>query len=250
MLRDYMFYFQFTVTGYGKDIEPNIPDKKKAILPAFIELSKQLGKERVIWRYDPVFFNSRYTAEYHLRAFSQIAKTLEGYTNTCVISFLDTYPKVFGKDKNNIPVEEKTDGYLKGFSGKLAEIGKQHGMKLATCAEHINLSSVGIEHNACIDKSRIEKLLGATLSPLGKDFSQRPECLCCNSIDIGTYNTCRNGCRYCYANLRGAKTVERISGKYDPASPILCDTIHKHDEVVENQNIRSLIRRETQLFEE
>ena len=248
MLRDYMYYFQFTVTGYGADIEPHIPNKKKTILPAFRELSGRLGKERVIWRYDPIFFNDRYTPEYHLRAFSQIAGTLEGCTDTCVISFLDLYPK-YGQTMKDVPVDKKDDSFLREFAGKLARIGREHGMKLATCAEKIDLSSVGIGHNACIDKNRIEQLLGTELLPVGKDYSQREECLCCNSVDIGSYNTCKNGCLYCYANLRGQATIDRVSGRYDPASPILCDTVTEADDIVENQKARSLVRRETALFE-
>lgn len=248
-LRDYMYYFQFTVTGYGKDIEPRIPDKKGKILPAFQELSRQLGKERMVWRYDPIFFNKRYTPEYHLRAFGQIAETLEGCTDTCVISFLDIYPKKFYQTRQEVEADKKDDGFLTEFCGKLAEIGKKHGMALATCAEAIDLSSVGIRHNACIDRNRIERLLGTQLMSLGKDSSQRPECLCCQSIDIGTYNTCRNGCRYCYANLRGEATVERVYDNYDPASPILCDTVREFDDIVENRNVRSLVKRETGLFE-
>lgn len=247
--RDYMFYFQFTVTGYGKDIEAHIPNKKGVILPAFMELSKQLGKERVVWRYDPIFFNDRYTPEYHVHAFGKIAETLEGYTDTCVISFIDMY-KELRRSMLDIRPEEKNSDFLVDFSDKLARKAKEHGITVATCAEKIDLSSVGIRHNACIDKERIERLLGATLFPLGKDGAQRPECLCAASIDIGTYNTCRNGCRYCYANLKGKTMVDIISARYDVNSPILCDRIQEEDEIVENKNARSLVRRETGLFDE
>ncbi|MBQ3366566.1 MAG: DUF1848 domain-containing protein [Acidaminococcaceae bacterium] len=246
-IRDYMYYFQFTVTGYGKDIEPHIPNKKNVILPAFIRLSEQLGKDRMVWRYDPILFNDRYTPEYHLRAFGEIARTLEGYTDTCVISFLDNY-SVYGQAVTGLQAEDKTDDFLLDFSSKLAVTAKEHGMTVSTCAEEIDLSPVGIGHNACIDKTRIERLLGTTLSPLGKDTAQRSECLCSTSIDIGTYNTCPNGCRYCYANLKGDAMVKLISARYDINSPMLCDRVREEDEVVENKNARSLVRRETDLF--
>jgi len=58
-LKDYCYYFQFTLTGYGKDIERNLPDKKKDLIPAFQRLSEKLGPERVIWRYDPILINER-----------------------------------------------------------------------------------------------------------------------------------------------------------------------------------------------
>ena len=92
-LKDYPYYIQFTLTGYGKDVEAHLPDKKRELIPAFQELSRKIGPERVIWRYDPIAFSEKYTAEYHLRAFTQISEALKGSTHKCVISFVDTYHK-------------------------------------------------------------------------------------------------------------------------------------------------------------
>lgn len=44
------------------------------MIPIFQELSKRIGKQKVIWRYDPIIFTKKYTPEYHLKAFEQIAK--------------------------------------------------------------------------------------------------------------------------------------------------------------------------------
>ena len=92
-LSKYNYYFQFTLTGYGKDIECNVPHKKEKMIPIFRELSRKIGKQKVIWRYDPIFFTKKYTPEYHLKAFEQIAMALKGYTEKCVISFVDVYAK-------------------------------------------------------------------------------------------------------------------------------------------------------------
>lgn len=92
-LSDYRYYFQFTLTGYGRDIEPGIPHKKEKMIPVFKDLADRIGKQRVIWRYDPIMFTSTYTPEYHLKAFEQIASALNGYTEKCVISFVDFYSK-------------------------------------------------------------------------------------------------------------------------------------------------------------
>lgn len=35
MLRDYMYYFQFTLNSYAQDIETHIPSKQSHIIPAF-----------------------------------------------------------------------------------------------------------------------------------------------------------------------------------------------------------------------
>ena len=62
-LKDYTYYFQFTLTGYGRDIEPGLPGKRETLIPTFRTLSQKIGKERVIWRYDPIFISQRYTAD-------------------------------------------------------------------------------------------------------------------------------------------------------------------------------------------
>lgn len=73
----YNYYFQFTLTGYGTDIECNVPNKKEKIIPIFQKLSEKIGRQKVIWRYDPIIFNEKYTPEYHLKAFEQIAAKTE-----------------------------------------------------------------------------------------------------------------------------------------------------------------------------
>jgi hypothetical protein len=90
-LKDYFYYFQFTLTGYGKDVEPNLPHKREKMIPIFQELSRKLGKEKVIWRYDPIMITDQYTVEYHMQAFREIAESLNGYTDKVIISFLDCY---------------------------------------------------------------------------------------------------------------------------------------------------------------
>ena len=79
-LEKYNYYFQFTLNAYNKDVEPNIPSKNDIIIPAFQRLSREIGKERVVWRYDPIFFNEHYTMEYHCKYFNLLASRLEDYT--------------------------------------------------------------------------------------------------------------------------------------------------------------------------
>ena len=93
LLKDFGQYWFVTITSYGRDIEPHVPDKHQ-LMDDFRKLSEIVGPNAIGWRYDPIFLSSRYTAEYHLRAFEQIAEKLDGYTNTVVISFIDLYPKV------------------------------------------------------------------------------------------------------------------------------------------------------------
>lgn len=231
-LKKYPFYFQFTLTGYGKDIEANIPNKKMVMIPRFQELSSKIGKERVIWRYDPILFSNRYTKEYHIAAFSQIAKSLMGYTEKCVISFVDIYRKnksfLTEQNKNKLTIEQ-----LNEFASTLQRIAKLYGIKVATCSEKIDLSACGIEHNQCIDKQLIEKITGDHLN-VEKDINQRKECGCVESVDVGSYNTCVNGCLYCYATYN-KETVEKCMQMYDINSPILCGRIMEEDKITERK---------------
>lgn len=227
-LEAYNYYFQFTLTGYGNDVERNLPNKKKSVIPIFQELSNRIGKEKVVWRYDPIFFSNRYNAKYHLKAFRSIAEALSGYTEKCVISFLDIYPKN-KKNMDNLLSYDLSDSELRGFAKELSNIAKENHIKIGSCAEKIDLDEYGIIHNSCIDKELIEKIIGCKLK-INKDKNQRIECGCVESVEVGTYNTCKNGCVYCYANY-SAKSVESNFQKYDPLSPLLCGHIEKDDKI-------------------
>lgn len=227
-LEAYNYYFQFTLTGYGNDVERNLPNKKTSVIPIFQELSNKIGKEKVVWRYDPIFFSNRYNAKYHLKAFRSIAEALSGYTEKCVISFLDIYPKN-KKNMDNLLSYDLSDSELREFAKELSNIAKENHIKIGSCAEKVDLDEYGIIHNSCIDKELIEKIIGCKLK-INKDKNQRIECGCVESVEVGTYNTCKNGCVYCYANY-SAKSVESNFQKYDPLSPLLCGHIEKDDRI-------------------
>lgn len=244
-LAEYKYYFQFTLTGYGRDIESGIPHKKEQMIPVFQKLSEKIGGRKVIWRYDPIIFTNKYTPEYHLRAFEQIADALRGYTNKCVISFVDIYAKN-KKSMVEIGAYNIDESVLMEFAGKLSEIAKTNGITICSCAETIDLSKCGIEHNCCIDKKLIEDIIGCRIKA-GKDKNQRPECGCVESIDIGTYNTCKNGCKYCYANYN-MDSVMKNCGKYDDKSPILCEILTGEDRINERK-VKSIKVEQLSMFD-
>ena len=244
-LAQYTYYFQFTLTGYGKDMEYNVPHKKDKMIPVFQKLSEIIGKQKVIWRYDPIIFTKKYTPEYHLKAFEQIAIALKEYTGKCVISFVDVY----AKNKKNMELlgaYEPDKSELLEFAKSISEIAKRNEMEIGSCAESIDLDECGIKHNCCIDKSLIEKITGCRLKA-GKDKNQRQECGCMESMDIGTYNTCKNGCKYCYANYSPESTAKNC-GKYNPKSPILCGSIDENDKITERK-VKSLKEQQLTLFD-
>lgn len=244
-LSAYHYYFQFTLTGYGKDIERNIPHKKEKMIPVFRQLAEKIGEKRVIWRYDPILFTKIYTPEYHLKAFEQIASALKGYTKRCVISFVDIYAKN-KKSMETLGSYSLEESLLKEFAKKIAEIAKENGMTVGSCAESIDLDECGIAHNCCIDKALIESIIGCRLK-VGKDKNQRPECGCVESVEIGTYDTCKNGCQYCYANDSEESVVKNCS-KYDPESPILCDVLAENEKITERK-IKSLKEQQLSIFD-
>ena len=235
-LAAYDYYFQFTLTGYGKDIECNVPHKKEKMIPVFQELSKRIGRQKVIWRYDPIIFTPKYNPEYHLKAFEQIAAALKGYTERCVISFVDVYTK----NKKNMDLlgsYEVDKIELLEFARKISKIARENGMTIGSCAESMDLDECGIAHNCCIDKELIESIIGCRLN-VEKDKNQRKECGCVESVEIGTYNTCKNGCKYCYANGT-EESIVKNAGKYDPKSPILCGVLDEKDKITERK-VKSL----------
>ena len=124
-LKPYMYYFQFTLTGYGRDVEPNLPHKREALIPTFQRLSEQIGKERVIWRYDPIFLSDRYTVEYHIKAFEEIAASLAGYTDTVVISFIDFYKKTM-RNTRTLAIQQMTAQKTRTLAEKMAEISLRY----------------------------------------------------------------------------------------------------------------------------
>lgn len=234
-LREYPFYFQFTLTPYGTDVEPGVPNKNDVALPAFQELSRKIGPERVLWRYDPILFTSRYTMDYHLTFFSRLAQRLEGYTHKCIISFVDLYRNT-QSNMNGLGFAPLTDKEIIELAQRLADIAGKHHLMLETCAEQIDLEPYGIAHGHCIDRGLLERLAGCRLA-LEKDKNQRPECGCMASIDIGMYDTCRHGCRYCYAT-HSLKTVARNTTAHNPNSPLLCGQILPED-VVKERAVKS-----------
>ena len=234
-LAGYHYYFQFTLTPYGSDVEGNVPHRR-AMIPIFQKLSRKIGKERVIWRYDPILFTDYYTPEIHLKLFEETAKELQGFTSQCVISFVDVYAKN-AKNLRALKPIFLTDKELKPFAEELSRIACKFHMKVAACAEAVDLSSCGIGRSCCIDKKMIEQIIGCKIWG-GKDKNQRRECGCMESIEVGAYNTCRNECKYCYANHSLERVIQNCS-LYDAHSPLLCGKVTEADKVTE-RNVASL----------
>ena len=223
------YYFQFTLNDYkAEGLEPEIPLLAKRV-EVFQNLSRLIGPEKVIWRFDPLLITRELPLDKLMKRVEFIASQLSGYTRKLIFSFADisVYRKV-ERNLQNAHVEylEFTPELMHEAAAKLEAIGLKYHLEVRSCCEAIDLSPYGIQHNKCIDDDLIRKLFPAdkqlmefigeeqeTLFPDKengryfkiKDKSQRTDCGCITSKDIGEYDTCPLGCTYCYAN--------RIPGK-------------------------------------
>lgn len=222
----YKYYFQFTVTPYDKIIEPNLREKNQ-IIKTFIELSKAIGKEKVIWRYDPILLTKEITIQWHIKKFEEMCKQIANFTDTVIISFLDEYKKL-NKSKFKSPNTQE----MLTIGEEFSKIAKKYNLKIKTCAEEIVFTN-GIESASCIDKDLIEKICGHKLN-VKKDTTQRQNCLCVQSVDIGEYDTCAHFCEYCYAN-NNCKVIKEKLSKHNSNSPLLVGDILSHDKIYERK---------------
>jgi DNA repair photolyase len=216
-LKDYAYYFQFTLNTYSSDVETNLPSKIK-LIETFIKLSDKIGPEKVIWRYDPILLNDIYTINYHTDNFGEIAVKLHKYTEKVIFSFIDFYKKIESNIKAlNIKAAD-IDNKNK-IAENLSTIAKSNNLLIETCAEDIDLSKYGISRARCIDDRLISRITGRVIKA-GKDKNQRLECGCAASVDIGAYNSCQNGCVYCYANYSQGVVTKNMR-EHDVFSPSL-----------------------------
>ena len=234
----YPYYFQFTLTAYGTDLEPGVADKDEMI-KIFRRLSRRIGPERVVWRYDPVLLGGDYTIQYHREWFEKMCRALCGYTESCVISFLDMYSRI----KKNmeyqgiLPLSQEDIRILASILGPIAA---RYGIRMSTCSEEMDLEEYGIRKGKCIDDRLIESITGHHLD-VKKDDTQRASCGCVKSVDIGTYHTCSHFCRYRYANM-SQRQVEENRRQHNPDSPLLIGSL-RGDEKITPRVMRSVIKK-------
>ncbi len=226
-LDKYKQYWFVTITPYGKDIEPNVPEKQK-VIESFKKLSNHIGVDSIGWRYDPIFIGNGFDVNKHVECFEKMAKELKGYTHNCTISFLDLYEKV----KRNAPdIKPPTKEEQMEIAKAFARIGKENDMVIHACCEKTYLSQYGLQCNGCMSQEIIEKAINNTLQP-PKRKNLRQECNCLMGNDIGAYNTCGHLCKYCYANANKQSVIENMK-KHDDNSPFLIGRSEPGDKITE-----------------
>lgn len=219
----FRYYFQYTILNNPRLIDPKSPSVETSIKNLH-ELASLVGPKRVIWRYDPVVFSNVTDSQFHLRSYKFIAEAIKGQTKRSVISIMDEYAKAktrltrMGEQGATlISGEYHNQPWFDQLMRSFVTIAKANNMEIVSCAEKISLEPFGIQPGKCVDDNFIKQVFGIDVHNK-KDPTQREECGCVISKDIGVYDTCLFGCQYCYAsrNFGVAKTRHQ---EHDPSSP-------------------------------
>lgn len=225
---DKSILFHVTLTPYKKDIEPNVEDKTK-IIEGIKEISKIIGVDNIVVRYDPILINDKYTVEYHKRAFKRMCELLNGYVKTIIVSFIDNYKNV-EKNMPYLRLKPFTEEIYREIGNSFSNSAKDNGMLVQTCFEERNLVEYGFVKGDCISFDLVIKLTGKKY-PIQR-IRKGKMCNCVQMVDIGVYNTCKHLCKYCYANYNEAD-VFKNNKLHNPNSPLLIGNLQKDDIIKE-----------------
>ncbi len=219
--RRFPFVLQMTVTGYPRALDASTIAADQAIAQ-FKEIAKRFGSAVPVWRYDPVLVSSLTDGAWHEQNFARIAGALRGSTDEAVVSFTQFYAKT----KANLTKAAAEHGFTwrdpdpaekRALLQRLAAIAAENGMTLTLCTQP-DLAGNGIDAARCIDGRRLSRIAGSEIA--AKEKGNRPGCLCAESRDIGAYDSCVQGCAYCYAVRSPAAALQRRR-RHDPAGEML-----------------------------
>ena len=220
-------YFHYTITAYGKDIEPGVPVIDES-METLAELSGLVGKQRIAWRYDPVLLTREYTIGRHMETFERMAAKLAPYIDRCIFSFVEMYRKLEVNMPELLPLSVQDMDVLAQGLGAIAE---KHDIFIQTCGTNGDFTRYGIHGSGCMTLDIIGGANGIVFKDR-KHKGMRQGCHCIESRDIGAYDTCMNGCKYCYANKNPRKAFDNFK-LHDPESPLLLGVLKPEDMVIQ-----------------
>lgn len=217
--------FHVTLTPYHKDIEPCVPNKVQ-IIEAIKKISNIIGIDNLYIRYDPIFISDKYDINYHIKVFDKLCKILNGYVKHFIISFMDNYKNV-QKNMRFIKAKKLNDEDYRLIGTHFSTSARENGMTVQTCFEDKNLVEYGFKKADCLSHELAYKLTGKTNF---KNYNIRKgnKCKCVNMVDIGSYNSCKHFCKYCYANYDESQVLKNIN-RYDENSTLLLDYLREDD---------------------
>lgn len=207
-LQDYNLYFQYTITGYNKRVEPLVPDYDESIKTLEKLLHRYPSKAFNI-RFDPVFLandTERFEASSPLsgrvKAFERLCQDMKSLgmdDSRITVSYLSIYGDTLKRmSKFGLDVAPLDENGEREVMSRLSEVSTSYGFDIYTCANDRFVGIPGIKKGHCVDGDILTELYGKCTS--SKDKAQREQCGCVKSRDIGSYMPCKHACRYCYAN--------------------------------------------------
>lgn len=229
-------YFYYTITAYGKDIEPNVPDIGDSI-ETLIKLSKLVGAKRIAWRYDPILLTEKYTKKRHYETFDYMAQKLSPYIDRCIFSFVEMYKKL----KTNMPeIIVLTENDKDEIAKNIGLIAQKHNILLQTCATLENYDKYNILQSGCMTAEILGKANDITFRKINHS-GNRKGCRCMESRNIGDYDTCPNGCKYCYAN-QNPEIAKKNFEKHNIESPLILGGLNPTDEITQSTQKSFLVK--------
>lgn len=219
------FMVQFTVTGYPRALEPGVIDTDSAIAQIRV-LSDSFGPRAVVWRYDPILETGDMPQAWHRENFARLAVALRGSVDEVTVSFAHIYAKTrrnldAAAAAHGFSWRDPEEGEKRALAGELAAIAAAHGMRLTICSQP-DYTVDGASPAQCIDVRRLSDIAGYEVAARVK--GNRPGCLCGESRDIGAYDSCPQGCAYCYA-VSGRDAAKRFLSAHDPMAASLAGTV-------------------------
>ena len=204
----YHCLYNYTITGYGDDIEPNVPTEGES-WATLMKLSEIVGKSKIIWRYDPILLTDKYTKDWHYACFDLHSQHYRDCFKLCTFNFVNIYDKVKKNFPNLQPISKEDKEEI---AKKLGQIALKNNIYLQTCI--LGKDYPGIHNEGCITPKTLGLNIKPTKAPLLND------CMCTvHTYGIGDYNTCKNGCKYCYATSYISKE-KNIMNSYLPFGDI------------------------------
>lgn len=239
----YNILCNYTITAYGKDIEPKVPSINQSI-KTLKRLSDIVGSNKILWRYDPILLTENYTVEKHLETFEYMAEIISPLVYRCIFSFVDMYKKVEENIAEIIPItDEDKVKLLKG----IGEISERYNLHTQSCATNESYEKYGIHAAGCTTREILEQAHGVVYKNV-KASGIRKNCHCIPSRDIGAYNSCLSECKYCYAN-RKPDIPKKVIKLHDEKSPLLLGHLKENDNLIETNVIRYIEPRQKTLFD-
>ena len=230
-LKPYKQFWYISITGFGKDLEPNVPPIDE-VIESFKYLSNIVGKKNIAWRYTPIIINDKYNIEYHIKTFDYIACKLKDYTLLATYGFLDLYDKL----KKNEPFLKEVSKEDKIYITKeFKKIADKYNLELRLCSSDKYLKEYGVDVDGCMRISDYENSIGKKIKLKNHSLARGSYCACYLSHDIGSYNSCPHLCKYCYANKNKDEVLMNIK-KHSDYSPFLIGDLNKDDMIIESKN--------------